>query len=134
MKNTLNNIVWVIFFSWIVFYGTVSAATNCHDRKFSLCYETSQLGSNTGTAVSARTDRACATPGNGLVCCNEKQCSTKKEFPLGPQSPNNQNQSIHLEYTWTEQTPQRIISGSVFRHHITIQTISIYTITQSFLC
>ena len=134
MKNTLNNIVWVIFFSWIVFYGTVSAATNCHDRKVSLCYETSQLGSNTGTAVSARTDRACASPDNGDLCCQNRPCTPNLEFLLPHQNLNAQNQSILFAVNRTEPPVGKPVSGSVFKHHSVIQTVSIYTITQSFLC
>lgn len=127
-------------FSWMIIHGTVYATINCHDQKFSPCYKASTLGSVPQAAVSAwiyktqSPTAACAPPVNGDFCCKGNPCNPPKDLLLGSQYSNTEMQYSHFVCTFPEPPIGKRVSGSVFRHHFAIQTVSIYTITQSFLC
>ncbi len=140
MKNKLNNIFWAVVFSWILIFGSDHANTNCHEQEYNLCLETGSTVLNTETTVSNCIinfhDSAIfsAAAGKKDFCCKEKLCKSEGRLFLRTQNSSFQKQSINFVYTYLEFMNKNRSLNAVFDHHKTIQTISIYTITQSFLC
>lgn len=140
MKNKLNNLFYTILFSWIIISGTVYTSTKCLDQGFCPCDQASFLGSNTATSISI-----CAynsqystvfsfAAGKKDFCCKDKTYESEEKVFLRTQNSNFQKQFVNFVHTSPGPLNKERALGPIFDHHETIQTISIYTINQSFLC
>ena len=140
MKNKLNNIIWAILFSWIIIFGSVYANTNCHDQRLSLCHKTSPLDLKTETSVAACVYNSqdstvfSSAAGKKDFCCKDKICKSEGQLFLRTQNSNFQKQSLDFVYTHPRFLNKDRALSSIFDHHKTIQTISIYIIIESLLC
>ncbi len=140
MKNKKINIFLAILFSWVIVIGTVCADTKCRDRGYNSCCQAGSLDSKTETynSISVYDFQYLANfpfaGGKNQFCCKDKNCKSEGKIFLKTQNSSFQNQAVNFVYTHPKPLNKDRASGPVFTHHKTIQTISIYTITQSFLC
>jgi len=140
MKNKLGNLLWAILFSWIIVSGTVYTDTKCRDQGYSLCDQTGSPASKAETSIST-----CAYSFQYLTifsfaaekkdfCCKDRICGSPETLFLRTQNTNFQKQSVNFVYARPMPLNKAKALNPIFVHHKSIQTISIYTITQSFLC
>ena len=140
MKNKNINLFLAILFSWIIVSGTVYADTRCRAQGSDLCCQTFPQGSKTTTSISNYTyDSQSSTilplaAGKNQFCCKDKICKSEGEFFLRTQNANFQKQAVAFSYNPPEPLNGYRTINPVFAQYKTIQTISIYTITQAFLC
>ena len=105
-----------------------------------MCFQAGSSDLNTETTVSSCIYKFqdstifSAVSGKKDFCCKDKVCKSEGQFFLQTQNSNFQKQSVNFVYTHSKFLNKNKALSAVFDHHKTIQTISIYTIIQSFLC
>ncbi len=140
MIKKFNNSLFSILFSWIILFGTVYANPDCCDLVSNLCFNSNSMSSNDEASISNciyefqdSTHHIFAAAKEDF-CCKNKACEYKGKIFYG-----NQNSKIQMQFTDyvnTDPTPcnkNKIIS-LIFNQYKFSQTISIYILTQSFLC
>lgn len=140
MKNKNINVILAILFSWIIVSGTAYTDTKCRDQGYNPCCQTCLQGSKTETfsSISAYDSQYSTifsfAAGKNQYCCKDRICKSGGEFFLRTQNSNFQKQAVNFVYTRPKSLNRDRALNPIFIHHKTIQTISIFTITQSFLC
>jgi hypothetical protein len=139
MKTIYNKSFWLILFLWIIISGTAYPKSNCcnlenirscsaHsffskiDADISSCAYNSHCWGESSTNSSKKES-----------CCKKKECLRDSEFFLNTQNPKIQTASIPFVFTSQRQLDKRALHP-VFVQHKKRQSISIYTLIQSFLC
>jgi hypothetical protein len=139
MKTIFNKSCWLILFLWIIISGTAYTKSNCGDSEKSRPYSAHSFFSKIETGISSCAyDFHCrgqlhTTSNKKNSCCKNKQCSRDSEFFLNTHYPKIQTASIPFVFT-SQSQPDNWAFSPAFVQHKTRQFISIYTLTQSFLC
>jgi len=139
MKTLYNKSFWLILFLWIIISGTAYPKSNCCDLEKSQFYSVDSFFSKIETDISSCAynshcwGRLSTTSSKKDSCCKKKECSHDSEFFLYTQNPKIQTASIPFVITSQRQLDNRALRP-VFDQHKARQSISIYTLIQSFLC
>jgi hypothetical protein len=139
MKTIFNKSFWTILFLGIIISGTAYTKSNCCDSEKSRSYSAHSFFSKIETDISSCAynshcwGRLYTTSSKKESCCKKKECSRDSEFFLNTQNPKIQTASIPFVFTSQRQLDNRALRP-VFVQHKTRQSISIYTLIQSFLC
>ena len=139
MKTIYNKSFWLILFLWIIISGTAYPKSNCCDLEKSQFYSVDSFFSKIETDISSCAynshcwGRLSTTSSKKDSCCKKKECSHDSEFFLYTQNPKIQTASIPFVITSQRQLDNRALRP-VFDQHKARQSISIYTLIQSFLC
>jgi hypothetical protein len=139
MKTILNKSFWTILFLGIIISGTAYTKSNCCDSEKSQSYSAHSFFSKIETDISSCAynshcwGRLSTTSSKKDSCCKKKECSRDFEFFLNTQNPKIQTASIPFVITSQRQLDNKSLHP-VFVQHKTRQSISIYTLIQSFLC
>jgi len=139
MKTIYNKSFWLILFLWIIISGTAYTKSNCCDLEKSQFYSVDSFFSKIETDISSCAynshcwGRLYTTSSKKDSCCKKKECSHDSEFFLYTQNPKIQTASIPFVITSQRQLDNRALRP-VFDQHKARQSISIYTLIQSFLC
>ena len=139
MKTIYNKSFWLILFLWIIISGTAYPKSNCCNLENSRSCSAHSCFSKIETDISSCAynshcwGRLYTTPSKKDSCCKKKECSHDSEFFLYTQNPKIQTASIPFVITSQRQLDNRALRP-VFDQHKARQSISIYTLIQSFLC
>jgi len=139
MKTIYNKSFWLILFLWIIISGTAYTKSNCCDSEKSQSYSAHSFFSKIETDISSCVHNShCwgqlyTTSSKKNSCCEKKECSRNSEVFLNTQNHRIQTVSIPFVITSQRQLDNRALRP-VFAQHKTRQSISIYTLIQSFLC
>lgn len=140
MKTIYNNLLWAILFSWIIISGTAYTSTKCDDSGYSLCCINSSLSSKTETVISSCANNfhcwsiLSNTSNKKDFCCKKKECTSGGNPFLSIQNPGFQIHFINFVYKGQRPQNNNKALSPIFIQYKTRQSISIYTLTQSFLC
>ncbi len=140
IKYKINSLLWGVLFSWIIIVGSSPTYTGNCDTGFSLCYPTMIMGLEIDSSIprctynfqksTAFSDVACDRD----YCCKDKECNSEEKFLFSIQNPNFQKQFVNCIITHPKPLTKGRVVNLIFDYHKTLQTNSIYIITQSFLC
>ena len=139
MKTIFNNLFWAILLSWIVFSGTAYTNSKCGDAGSRQCCSASALSSKIDTFISSCSNTSqCAmlffyTPKKDGCCCEKQEDASQRLFFFNIQNPNFHITSFHCVFSGQRYLNNKPLR-SVFEQYKTRQSISIYTLVQSFLC
>jgi len=139
MKTIYNKSFWLILFLWIIISGSAYPKSNCCDLEKSQFYSVDSFFSNIETDISSCEynshcwGRLSTTSSKKDSCCKKKKCSRDSESFLNTQNHRIQTASILFVITSQRQLDNRALRP-VFDQHKARQSISIYTLIQSFLC
>lgn len=138
MKTKYNNILWSIFFSWIIICGSDYTSIKCDDLEHNSCCITSSLFSKTETIISSYTNNShCQSILSNIskkkdFCCKKKERTSEVNPFLSTQNSGFQIHSIN--FVNTSPRPNNRALRHVLVENKTRQSVPIYTLTQSFLC
>ncbi len=140
MKMKSYNIFWTILFAWIMISGPTYASMKCGDSGYNFCNETSPIASKNGSLISkCAKDSQCLstlsiTAGKKDFCCQKKKCTSETNLFLNTQNYTLQTLLFCFVDIGKNQWSKDVSLRPVFDQYRSIQPISIYTFTQSFLC
>jgi hypothetical protein len=139
MKTIFNKSFWLILFLWIIISGTAYTKSNCDDSENSRSYSAHSFFLKIETDISncAYTPHCWGELSTNSSkkdsCCKKKECLRDSEFFLNTQNSKIQTASIPFVFANQRQLDKRALRP-VLGQHKTRQSISIYTLIQSFLC
>lgn len=139
MKTIFNKSFWLILFLWIIISGTAYPKSNFCSLENSRSCSAHSFFSKIETDISSCAynshcwGRLSTTSSKKDNCCKKKECSRDSEFLLNTQNLKIQTAFIPFVFTNQRQQDNRALLPA-FGQHKTRQSISIYTLIQSFLC
>jgi len=137
MKNKFYTSFRAFLFTGILLFGAVYAGTNCPDVTDRIFCQTNDFSTGADTSFLPGTYRAydgeftCSAANKRDFCCTKKPCNSKATPFLNTHF---QNLSVTLIVTGQRPLNRDIQLCPVPDPYNTIPTVSIYTLTQSFLC
>lgn len=141
MRYKKNNVFWVTLLAFVLLSGTVYCYIECSDQSGRFTCQTTPLEkgpiplySTWGNDVTHPVLTSCTDSTKG-ICCKDGLCMSDTSVLLRNQKPNIRPKNIGpgsalpRDFIDKEHVPSLF-----FTHHPPLQTVSIYTLIQSFLC
>lgn len=141
MRYKKNNIFWVTLLAFILFSGTVYCNIQCSDQGG--CYTCRTIPLNSGFIplystwdddVTHPSLISCADK-TKEICCKDCLCTSDTSVLLRSQKTNTPQKNIGPGSALPRDSINKEhVPSLFFTHHPPLQTASIYTLIQSFLC
>lgn len=139
MRYKKNNIFWVTLLAFVLLSGTVYFYTECSDQSARFTCQTTPLETGPNPLYSTWDNDAApvltsCTSTKGF-CCKDGLCMSDTSVLLRNQKTNIQPKNIGPGSALPRDSiDKEHVPSLFFTHHPPLQTVSIYTLIQSFLC